>query len=78
MYICPICKKENNCAIEKGLPPYHCWCMNIKIPEDIQKEIEHYDDGCICKFCLEKLIDKKIKKQYNIITTGMKWIRLGK
>jgi nickel-dependent lactate racemase len=58
--ICPICGAENNCATANGTDPYKCWCIEIKIPEEVLEELTkaktRETGGCFCKSCVEKFM----------------------
>ena len=51
--ICPFCKKDNNCKV---LKPSSCWCMRIKIPDELKAlvPIKNKMKSCICKNCVEE------------------------
>lgn len=60
--ICPICKKENKCAVVMGTDPKKCWCMDIKVPKGLLELIPDEDRGksCVCKSCIEAYKKGKI------------------
>lgn len=55
--ICPICGKENNCAIANGKNPEECWCMNVSFPKEVFENIpdDKKDKSCVCLDCLNKI-----------------------
>lgn len=55
--ICPICGKDNECAIANGKNPNKCWCMNFNIKPEVLNIIKtkYKDKACICKNCLEEI-----------------------
>lgn len=63
---CPICGKDNNCAISHGKDPNSCWCHNVDFP----KRRMGYKT-CICKDCAinlkqEEMIEeiKEVEKRF--------------
>ncbi|MBI9012741.1 MAG: cysteine-rich CWC family protein [Clostridiales bacterium] len=50
---CPICGKNNGCAMVAGTDPYACWCMTTLVPKDLLNHIpeEYRNKSCICKEC---------------------------
>lgn len=52
--ICPICGKENNCALVKGKPHSECWCNTTKVPKSLLDKVpeEQKKLSCICKECV--------------------------
>lgn len=63
--LCPFCKKENKCEVQNAKS---CWCMDIKIPEELKQlvPIENKMRTCICKNCVleYKENENKFKKKY--------------
>jgi hypothetical protein len=59
--ICPLCGKENNCAMATGADPHSCWCMSLKVPEELLERIpkEIRGKACVCKECVEKYLNEK-------------------
>lgn len=64
--ICPFCKKDNNCKV---LKPSSCWCMKIKIPDELKDLVpeEKKIKSCICKICVEEYLKNPIsfKNKYS-------------
>lgn len=60
--LCPLCGKENNCYIEKGLDPSRCWCITTKLPNELLERvpIEKKGKSCICKDCIIKYEKEKL------------------
>ncbi|WP_368736489.1 cysteine-rich CWC family protein [Endozoicomonas sp. ONNA1] len=57
---CPLCQKENHCAISAGKPAKQCWCMkDLKKPSvntpAVLMLIPEADTSCYCEPCLEKV-----------------------
>lgn len=60
---CPFCKADNRCGYEKEkqgnnkhrLCKSQCWCMQLKIPQELLNLLpeEHKQPSCICQNCLE-------------------------
>ncbi len=50
---CPICGKNNGCAMVAGTDPYACWCMTTSVPKGLLNHIpeEFRNKSCICKEC---------------------------
>jgi len=50
---CPFCKKDSNCGV---LTPSLCWCMKMKIPEELKLLVpkDNKMKSCICKACVEE------------------------
>jgi nickel-dependent lactate racemase len=59
--ICPLCGGENHCATASGKDPYSCWCMTIKVPEELLERIpeEKRGESCVCQKCVEAYIKEK-------------------
>ncbi|WP_319371330.1 cysteine-rich CWC family protein [uncultured Ilyobacter sp.] len=59
--ICPLCGGENGCATATGSDPYSCWCMTVKVPQELLDRIpkEKRGEACVCKKCVEKYIKEK-------------------
>jgi hypothetical protein len=58
--LCPICGEENKCATANKTDPNKCWCMEIKIPEEVLNRLEEAKTketgGCFCRSCVEKFM----------------------
>jgi cysteine-rich CWC protein len=50
---CPRCGEYFTCTYS-----VHCWCFDIEIPENIKEYIEMNYEGCLCKKCVEHLIEQ--------------------
>lgn len=50
---CPICGKNNGCAMVAGTDPYACWCMTTSVPKGLLNHVpeEFRNKSCICKEC---------------------------
>lgn len=50
---CPICGKNNGCAMVAGTDPYACWCMTTSVPKGLLNQIpeEFKKKSCVCKAC---------------------------
>ncbi len=55
---CPICGKDNNCAISHGKDPKECWCHNVEFPK---KKFGY--TSCICIDCVNKLLKEEKENQ---------------
>ncbi len=55
---CPICGKDNDCAISHGKDPRTCWCHGVEFPK---KRLNF--TSCICKECVEKLKRDELEKK---------------
>ncbi|MBN3554569.1 cysteine-rich CWC family protein [Fictibacillus nanhaiensis] len=53
MYECPLCKRDNACAISNGKNPESCWCMNVQIPSQLL-ECASNRETCICQTCVDE------------------------
>ncbi|MEZ5425845.1 MAG: cysteine-rich CWC family protein [Pyrinomonadaceae bacterium] len=48
--VCEACGEEFICgATFKG-----CWCMNIKLTDEIRRDLRTKYKDCLCRKCLEK------------------------
>jgi hypothetical protein len=50
---CPLCTKENHCAIAQGEEPETCWCMKETIPQQLLEKASVATDQCICQKCVD-------------------------
>lgn len=50
---CPLCGRNNECAIAAGRPAESCWCMTSNIDPDVLASIPDEAQGkvCICADC---------------------------
>jgi hypothetical protein len=48
---CPRCDGSVGCAIATGA----CWCAEVTLPPERQKELAAQFDGCLCAACLREL-----------------------
>ena len=55
---CPLCGKDNHCAIVHHKDPMTCWCMEKKIPEGLRKQVPESlrKQACICENCVDLYI----------------------
>lgn len=53
---CPLCGRDNRCAVQAGLPPASCWCMKAGFPSGLLELVppERRRKACICQDCLER------------------------
>lgn len=56
---CPKCGLDNHCAIANHKDPSICWCMTLKIPQEVIEKIKekYMESGCLCRSCLKEEID---------------------
>ncbi|MDF2924168.1 MAG: hypothetical protein K0R57_3082 [Paenibacillaceae bacterium] len=54
-FICPLCGRENHCAVGAGEDPSGCWCMTAKFPPGLLELVPApaRRRSCICRQCLE-------------------------
>ncbi|NRD72360.1 cysteine-rich CWC family protein [Shewanella sp. VB17] len=53
---CPLCQKENNCAVSVGEQIDTCWCKAVVFPPKSSLiEIQPDANACICSNCLDKI-----------------------
>ncbi len=52
--ICPRCGAMVPCTGD-----LNCWCMKVEVPEKVLDYISATYDGCLCRSCLEKIIEEK-------------------
>jgi Cysteine-rich CWC len=50
---CPLCGKENQCALARGCPSTPCWCADVAIAAAVLASIpaEARGKACICRDC---------------------------
>lgn len=50
--LCPFCKKENSCNINKA---QSCWCKDVSIPSELVDLLPQQFKlkACICKECIK-------------------------
>lgn len=58
---CPICGKNNGCAVVAGTDPYKCWCMTNTVPKQLLTHIPKQlrNQSCICHDCIRNY-NKKV------------------
>jgi len=58
---CPICQLHNRCGKDEP----QCWCMQIRIPEQVKTQINALNtpESCICVNCLQKLTGEDLSTQ---------------
>ncbi|HOZ30968.1 MAG TPA: cysteine-rich CWC family protein [Bacteroidales bacterium] len=66
MKICERCGKEFEC-----LGSDDCWCGKLEIPEDLSKILKSEFKDCLCKDCLEAVIQKFTKDSNSNIQDKM-------
>ncbi|PLR67167.1 cysteine-rich CWC family protein [Bacillus sp. UMB0893] len=54
---CPLCDRNNNCAISKGEKPESCWCMKVYVSTKLFENISLEKDRCFCRECIERADD---------------------
>lgn len=54
-FLCPLCGRDNGCAVSRGEDPARCWCMTARIPAALLERIpaEHRGKTCVCLSCVE-------------------------
>ncbi|WP_153916685.1 cysteine-rich CWC family protein [Shewanella sp. TC10] len=54
---CPVCLKENKCAVTAGLSIESCWCLTQSGKAKIDPKLLAGLNGkaCICQSCYQKL-----------------------
>ncbi len=52
MATCARCHKPFQCFLFKN-----CWCEDIEIPEEVAEYMQLHYDGCVCKSCMDELIE---------------------
>jgi len=66
--LCPFCKKDNNCQVLKA---NLCWCMKIKIPDELKSMIPKKSKmkSCICENCVKefKKDSQSFKNKYSFL-----------
>jgi Cysteine-rich CWC len=53
--VCPICNRDNKCAISNGEQFNSCWCMTITIPAELLEKSPD-KSRCICQKCVNEYI----------------------
>lgn len=54
--ICPLCQRQNACAVIEGKELKDCWCNHTTFPSKKVVEEEALElKGCICEKCIAKL-----------------------
>ncbi|MCX2977343.1 hypothetical protein EYC82_08245 [Halieaceae bacterium IMCC11814] len=49
---CPLCGKDNQCAIAAGREPATCWCWSANLdPLARERAADTADQQCICAHC---------------------------
>ncbi|THF77280.1 cysteine-rich CWC family protein [Cohnella fermenti] len=51
--VCPLCGKENGCAMAAGRAPESCWCFAASLSADALGRIppEAKGQSCLCREC---------------------------
>lgn len=62
--ICPLCGEPNKCAFSLGKDPSTCWCMNIKVPNELLEQVPQEERGknCVCEVCVKNIMKSKKSK----------------
>ncbi|MCW8798081.1 MAG: cysteine-rich CWC family protein [Prosthecochloris sp.] len=55
---CPRCGKAFECRLAGD-----CWCASVDVSEAIRRSLVERYDTCICRTCLEELIEKEDRSQ---------------
>lgn len=50
---CPICGGHFFCGLSVD-----CWCASVHIPSEVREYLAGRYETCVCKNCLEQLIEK--------------------
>lgn len=54
--ICPLCGRQNHCAVAADPDAKECWCESVEFPEELLAQIP--DDAvrkrCVCQECLNQ------------------------
>ncbi|GIU50021.1 MULTISPECIES: cysteine-rich CWC family protein [Shewanella] len=55
--ICPICFKQNQCAVTAGLSIESCWCLTQSAEKKVDPKLLSDLSGkaCVCQDCYKKL-----------------------
>lgn len=55
---CPLCGKDNQCAVTAGRPPEECWCMTLSVPQVLLEKIpsEFRRKACVCEQCVRTFL----------------------
>ncbi|MCL1046724.1 cysteine-rich CWC family protein [Shewanella electrodiphila] len=55
--VCPVCLKENHCAVSAGLAIDQCWCLVQSAEKKIDSTVLSTLSGkaCVCQACYIKL-----------------------
>ena len=50
---CPLCGKDNDCALARGCANTPCWCADVVISAEVLRRIPEAERGkaCICREC---------------------------
>ncbi|BAJ03707.1 cysteine-rich CWC family protein [Shewanella violacea] len=53
---CPLCQRQNACAVIQAKSISECWCSQVTFPakEKLRQELLNLT-SCICQACIEKL-----------------------
>ncbi len=59
--MCPLCGKQNRCAVVAGTDPFKCWCNTTKVPKELLDRVPEEQKGkaCVCRDCIEKYLEGK-------------------
>ncbi len=55
---CPRCGKVFACRLAAD-----CWCVSLDVPESVRIYLAERYETCVCRTCLEELIDKEKRSQ---------------
>jgi len=54
--ICPLCQRQNVCAVIEGKDLKDCWCNHTTFPpKNVVEEGALEQKACICQSCIAKL-----------------------
>jgi hypothetical protein len=50
---CPLCGKDNQCALARGCANTPCWCADVVISDEVLRRIPESARGkaCLCREC---------------------------
>ncbi|AFU99096.1 cysteine-rich CWC family protein [Simiduia agarivorans] len=50
--LCPLCQRDNHCALARGHAPDSCWCMHTAVDATQQSRAQAIDPArCVCPYC---------------------------
>ncbi|MCM3748429.1 cysteine-rich CWC family protein [Paenibacillus pasadenensis] len=56
--LCPLCSRDNRCAVAAGDNPASCWCVNAVFPSGLLERLPEAlrDKVCICMSCQQSFL----------------------